>query len=440
MTDSETESRQWPEPKSRDVGLFADLRLYAEALELSLAYGAVSLPFLKREMGQRLTMMRLVLRQSERAVEGLLRELRAFGWLQTPPGSRESASTAPHEITAQGESSLRLYREDLRQFRRLLAVKMQELYTVPGWFVARLWMINPEGQGELILPAPPPAWLPASRSWDDHDWDAELERRTIEAATKAKEANPSAFPISTCEWLARVRAAWSRLSTLRPRARRTKRPASYAPRRRLALAMREATVALLFSAVPLTGTEPDFPGERRPLYPRTFSAWCPRLEALELIFYTDWHPWMNGRLLFPVSVFRPSASALFESVGGIRDPAGHRLWLHQPDWATVRNRFLNTLVSVHQHSASRTGTLYVSLQDVRDEVCRQLRISSTSFDCFLAEVVRELPAEDFRWTIAVESDIRQDQSGGAGQSRRPVYLASVPHTLLAMARLPQSGT
>ena len=200
--------------------------------------------------------------------------------------------------------------------------------------------------------------------------------------------------------------------------------------------MREAAIDLLFNRVPYASHEPDFPGRRPPVYLRTFMGWCPRLESLELIFYTDWHPWVNGRLMFPLGVFRPSAPANgFEPLMEIRKPDDSVLWLHQPDWLGVRRAFLQTLTSVHHRITLNTETLYVSLLDVRDEVCRQLRISSLCFDRFLNNAVQELPTDDFPWSIAVETDVRQDQNTGAGQFRRPVYLDGVPHTLIGLARL-----
>ncbi len=432
------QKKQWPPPKSREVGLFTDLTLYAEALALAQADSAVTVFTLQRELGQRLQKMRLVPQQSERTVERLVREMRYFGWLQPKRQTGEKLSTAPHIMTPQGLEVLTLSHRDPRAFRRRLVVKMQETYAIPGWFVARLWQINPDGQGEVILPAPLPDWRPSSRSWNDNDWSNMLQRQTLAAARQSRQVSSSAFPITDQDWLGAVRHVWNRLSKLQPRGRRKVDSASYSPRTRLTLAMREAGVNLLFDRIPYGDQEPDFPGERPPIYLRTFMGWCPRLETLELIGYTDWHPRVAGRLLFPTSVFRSSApTSQFEVLREVQNPCGDSLWLHQPKWTIIRDKFLGTLVSVHSDCSAQTGVLYVSLLDVRDEVCRQLRLSALCFDRFLAQAIKDLPASDFPWSIAVETDIREQESGGAGQLRQPVYLDGVPHTLIALARLPQ---
>jgi len=384
--------------------------------------------------------MRLVRRQSKRTVERLMRELRYFDWLKPRSGSVEKLTTAPHVITPAGQEALTLSRRDDRKFRRLLTVRMQKVYVIPGWFIARLWQINPKGRGETILPTPLDDWRPPSQAWDDNTWNRILRTQTLHAARRAGESSPDAFPIHDGDWLSAVRRAWERLSTLKPRSQRKRGPASYSPRTRLALAMREASVGLLFDRVPYGVDKPDFPADRPPIYLRTFMGWCPRLEALEMIFYTDWHPQVSGRLLFPTSVFRAAGSPeQFEQLREIWHPNGNSLWLHQPTWEVVRELFLNTLIGVHRRQSMRSGALYVSLLDVRDEICRQLRLSSVCFDRFLEQAMHELPAGDFPWSVALETDVLEEQSSGSGQLRRPVYLEQVPHTLIALARL-QQGT
>lgn len=434
-----TDSRLWPKPIAREVGLFTDLALYAETLQIVQERGAVTAVTLRSEIGQRLQKMRLVKSQSPRTIERLLRELRLFNWLELKRENKSSLDSLPHLITKEGIEALAWSKEDPRRFRRLLAVKMHRVYTVPGWFVARLWEINPEGQGDVILPAPLDDWRPPSRGWSDAEWDRVLHEQILAAARCARDAIPTAFPVTDEDWVRAVKKTWVRLSSLHPRGRRPEeepRRRTYSPRARLRLAMREAAVGLLFDNTPYGSRCGDYPGNRPPIYPRTFMGWCPRLETLELIFYTDWHPAIPGRLLFPTAAFRDYASLdRFELLRDIRHPHGEYLWLHQPQWDDFRVLFLDALIDAHQRLSRRVGSLYVSLLDVRDETCRQLRLSALHFDDFLEHVLDEMPSSDFPWSISVETDIRAEQSSGYGLLRRPVYLDGVPHSLIALARL-----
>lgn len=430
----EHETRCWPVPHSREVALFTDLTLLIETLELAATRGSVNPGYLQQALRQRLQRMRLVKTQQPRTIERVLRELKLFGWIEPLPSG--NGASPSYRLTATGVAALRLAQQTPRQFRRLLAEKMQEVYVIPGWFIARLWRINPQGQGEVILPIPPQDWQARSRHWDNNHWDSEIRTQALLAAQAAKQVNPYAFPILDEDWLQAVEAAWHSLSAQRPRGAHESESAVFSPRTRLVSAFRTAWLSLLFNRIPHGETVPDFPGDRPPLYPRTFAGWCPRLESLELIFYTDAHSKINGRLLFPVSAFREKApTSSFELLSDICDPEGKPLWLHQPTWGNFHERFVQTLVAVHRQVAAKSGTLYVSLLAVRDEVCRQLRISSLTFDLFLENTLDFLPAPGYPWSIAVETDVREDQSSAPAQYRRPVYLNSVPHFLLGLAHL-----
>lgn len=426
----------WGKPPSLNVGLFTDLTLYAEALQLAEERGTITSAYLQQELSQRLLKLLSVERQSMRVAQDLVRELRQFGWVRPEDASAKGAAVG-HVLTEEGALALAESRQDRRAFRRRLAVRMHQVYVVPGWFVARLWRINEQGQGEVILPAPLQDWQPRSRPREQCAWGEELATEVVRAARAARAASPNAFPIADAEWTAAVKRQWTRLSNLSPRGREPKkRSASYRPRERLAQAMRAAALGLLFDRVPHGARPEEVQAEMPPLYPRKFMAWCPRLEVLEFIFYTDRHPAVNGRLVFPTAVFRPSAAAeRFEAMPEIVDPEGIPLWLHQPKWSGMRDVFWQTLRTVHRGVSLQVNSLYVSLLDVRDEVCRRLRLSGARFDDFLSQALRELPRPDL--SVSVESDIREEQRSGSGLLRRPVYIGGIPHTLIAVAHLPQ---
>lgn len=440
-------STTWQIPKSRSVGLFTDLRLFYEGLELAHERGQISKELLEEELPQRLQKLLFVEKQSSRAARDLIRELRDFDWI-TPVTAhqRRPSDTSEFGLTPQGREVLLLFQSgQQREFLRALTTEMQELYTIPAWFVNRLWTINPNRQGEVVIPNPPRDWNATSRKWEDNNWTSDLASQTQRSLKIVNDVCPGSLPVSQSKWERLVQDAWYRLSHLKPR----KPPltedeggdasrAKYAPRRRLAFAMREAAVKYLFGNSPPDSQVEDFSTLRSPLAPRTYMGWCPRLESLELIFYTDAHPLIPGRLIFPTSVFRDfGKSSQFERVDDVKEPGGKSLWLHRPDWSLVKDRFLELLQREHQRVSTRVGTLYVSILDVRDELCRQMRISASCFDEYLEEALRESVLPGSKWSISVETDIREDQRSGPQLYRRPVWINGVPHSLIAITETKQ---
>lgn len=423
-------NERWDLPQSRNVGYFTDLSLYSEAMKIASERGSITISYVRQELGQRTRGLKLVKKQSPRAVNDLVRELQEFGWFQ-----KESTLSGPQEarysLTADGKQALGL---DERAFNRQLAASMQDLFTIPGWFVDRLWKINPEGQGEVILPSPSKDWRPEPRPWEQKDWDRELENQALESSQIANTVSPGSFPIGEEIWIDTVRSAWDHLGTWK---RKSKKVSTFSTRRRLSLAMRRAAVEILFGSQPPGQSEPDIRtrSDKPPLYPRTFRIWCSRLADLEIVFYTDNHPDIVGRLVFPTAVFREHAShSPFEKLTGVEDPEHNPLWLYQPRWEEQSEIFVKTLVETHRRISRRVGTLYVSLLDVRDEVCRRLRLSFRLFDKFLSHAFRMSIRSESSQSISIEADIREDQLGASGLVRRPVWIERVPYSLIAIGK------
>jgi hypothetical protein len=235
-------------------------------------------------------------------------------------------------------------------------------------------------------------------------------------------------------WLTEVQIAWERLSNLAPRGTGIAR-VSYAPRRRLFSAMKEAAVKLLMGNRNPVTKKYDFESTSPPLTPRKYMAWCPRLAELGLIFYTDFHPKIPGRLIFPVSVFKKNAqNSSFEELKPIKSTRGESLFLHHPKWENFEN-FVDTLYEEYQRAYSRVKSLYVSLLDVRDEVCRRLRLSADYFDIFLKNGLKESLDSQVPYSISLETDIREDQGSGYQILRRPIVIDGKPYSLIAMTKI-----
>jgi len=426
---------QWPRPRHRDVGVFSDLSLYADALALADELHVITASLLKENLGPRFRSLQLVKEQSVSAARKLLQELRLFGWVEAFKSPKQPHHQPHFLITLQGRRALEAARRHRRRFLRSLTERLHYVYVMPGWFVSRLWTINP-AQGEVILPSPGAAWSPTPSTSQAKVWTAELEEQSRQAATRARTANPHAFPVDDGAWCRAVRTSWERLRDRQVRSPALGRDPVTSSRSGLTLAMRAASLTLLFGQTPFGQDEPDIE-DPRPLTPKTFRPWCPRMQALELVGYTDWHPNVQGRLLFPTALFRTSGDdGQFEELPGIRHPDGRTLFLHQPSWEGWSEQFWQTLATVYGEAFGRVRARYVSLPDVRDEVCRRLRLSPARFDWFLEHALAQVP-EDGGWHLSIETDMREDLRTARGLVRRPVYVHKVPHTLIAASRLPR---
>lgn len=425
-------SNAWQRPSTRMPGLFADLQLFPDALRIAKNRDYVTRFDLEEELSRRLHGMTLVERDSPRRWADLIRELRYFGWLRQLDRSVKPIDDAKHRITPEGLNAYAVWRKDGAEFLRLLIIKMQDQYVIPGWFVQRLWDINPERSGEIVIPSPLKEVTLIPKKWSDRSWSDDLASITLKTYDHVLSSCPGSFPVSKGNWMSAVEDSWKRVNNLRRRkALPSIKQKTYGPRRKLALAMTEAAVKLLFSKQPPGQDRDDFYMRKEPISPRLFSAWCPRLEAAELIFYTDAHPAVSGRLLFPTAVFKSIGTSNYRKLD-IKDPQGNYLWLHQPGWQSIKARFFETLYQEHHRASARVGSLYAPLLDVRDEVCRQLRLSANLFDDYLFEALHESLLPKSRFSISLETDVREDQRMAYRIFRRPVWVNGTPYSLIAM--------
>jgi len=138
-------------------------------------------------------------------------------------------------------------------------------------------------------------------------------------------------------------------------------------------------------------------------------------------------------LIFPTSVYRTlPVSSDYKAFAKITNPSNETLCLHKPKWENVKNDFLKTLQSVYNNIYNREGIIYISLQNVRDEVCRILRISSLSFEKYLEMAFVESIRQKIPYTISLETDVRKDQVNAFQVQRRSVYVNKIPHSLIAI--------
>jgi hypothetical protein len=433
----------WPKPKSKSVGLFTDIRLYYDSLELINKFQFISKEELKEELSERVKGLRFIQKFSETPAYHLLRELMLFNWISS---DINSSGDTYFSLTLEGVESFELYKKNKQSFSFLLIAKMQQIYVIPAWFINRIWKLSIQRQGEIIIPAPVKSWNPDSRKWEEKNWDNELIEISSNTYDAINQICPGSIIFKKDDWLKKVQISWDRLSNLKRRkvakvARnvniiKKEKMKTFSPRKRLSLAMKEAAVKFLFGNKEPYNNKKDFYYSKiSPISPRTFMVWCPRLEALELIFYTDMHPNIPGRLIFPVSVFKKrKENEDFEKIENVKNPTGEYLFLHQPKWITFKKDFIETIYSEHQKSSIRVKSLYAPIQDIRDEVCRLLRISSKTFDKFLEKSFEDSLKRNSKYYISLETDTREDQRSGFQILRRPVWINNVPRSLIAITK------
>lgn len=417
----------WDKPELFGVGQFTDLRLYGEALRLALSKGVLSIDFLQTELPQRIKGLLLVEGFGIRPIVDLIREMQRFGFIR-------KVSTDKYCITEEGTQYCLLEETNPLQAKDLLLKKTQEVFVTPAWFINRLWKWNSRGQGQIVIPTPIKEWTSPPRHWVDKDWTLDLTEVCKKTYDRIQQVVPGAFPISFMEWLDGIRQEYEREGTLKPRQKKFlgQEKAKYNPRARLSNVMKNVSVRLIFSKTDPETKIDDFANVRSQMTHRSFMIWCPRLESFGLLFYTDYKPEIPGRLIFPTSVFKQQGfnNANYQEKSFLTTPEDKVLFVFNPSWNNFKDVFKKTLFEVYEYFYNQQRIIYISIQDIRDEVCRQLRISPFLFETFLHKTYMSSLRKEIEYSISLETDLRQDMQ--VQVNRRGVYINSIMYTLIAI--------
>lgn len=424
--------QSWSTPKLYGVGHFTEFYLYKEALLIAKSKGFIDKALLVNEIPQRVKGLILIDSISKTVYADLIRELIHYGFIK-----RESKKSDFYRITDEGLTYLDLCSDNKEKALDILLDKMQKVFITPAWFVNRLWELNQSGQGQIVIPMPLKSKPLKSRKWSDNTWTSDIEEVSLSTIRLIQKKIPGSFPYDEDSWIKDLSAEYRRLGSQSPKINNPDIPAekvNYSQRNRLSLAMKTIAVKKFFSRRnPITGVI-DFPNKRSDMTHRSFTVWCPRLENFNLICYTDNNPDIPGRLLYPISSFKnecPSDSFLQKSF--IRDLNDKSLYIYSPKWDAIKELFISTLLEVYQAYYNKQTIIYISLQDIRDEVCRLLRISPFLFEKFLQITYEMSVRHEINYSISLETDIRLDMK--VQINRRGVYLNGVMYSLIAIKPL-----
>ncbi len=427
MNEWQYNSEKWPTPQSYGVGLFTDFRLYWEALEIANSLPTFSIDDIIEQLPHRVKGLLYVEGFKRRAYQDLMRELSLYCFI-------EKVSNNSYRITVEGCNILITYKNEPSKALSSLLAKMQTVFVTPAWLINRLWELNPTGQGQIVIPTPIKDWKSKPRLWNDYLWTKELELISKETYHKINAILPNSFPVTIDKWISELKSEYERAGTLKPRRSLSYeeiKKANYSPRSRLSMAMKNVAVSILFSRLnPLT-KEYDFSNIRAQLTHRAFTVWCPRLEEFGLLMYTDYKPEIPGRLVFPTCIFKKSQEYLdYECIDTLKKPQGEVLYVYNPSWEKIKSQFIYTLRDTYDSFYNIQRIIYISLQDIRDEVCRLLRINTKLFDIFLKNTYEDSLKKELPMSISLETDLRQDMK--VQLNRRGVYINGILYTLIAI--------
>lgn len=168
-----------------------------------------------------------------------------------------------------------------------------------------------------------------------------------------------------------------------------------------------------------------------PLTMSTFDLWVYRAKQVGVIHATEFHPFTNGKLVYPTAVVLPrAASADFRSIYNYDD--GNHLYLHEPDVDKFQETFVDELVKGYFKLRGVSRNYFINLASLREAVCYALKISSTTFENFLNEVYRLNLQGELQISISLEVDKLPEETNAMYLKREPVMVDGRYRNIIAI--------
>jgi len=115
----------------------------------------------------------------------------------------------------------------------------------------------------------------------------------------------------------------------------------------------------------------------------SFDIWTYRGKQIGTLHATEFHPYFQGKIVYPLSVVMKSVSSPdFSEIFKYDD--GNILFLHKPEWSpNNQERFVDSIVKAYFDLRKTYRSYFVNLIALREIVCFSMKISEKTFEEFI---------------------------------------------------------
>ena len=358
----------------------SDPRVLAEILDELLRLGPVNSRQLSESLRSRVG-VRLAPAEEGSAQRGtrlgpseagtIKREFGFLGWINRAESlwvfTDEGKSLAERRLTASSTEFA----------RQLCIANDRNNQQVVSRLLARMWELNPEQQGSVIIPQPLSGNIPGNLD-DLHDWILPLIPRWLDGLEKQMKGFSASVPpediVTQVE-----KSLGERWEQMKPGDQR----------KRLQEVIAERFTDLMFSHI---------------ISPADVEIWQSRMEWAGLTLTARNLPSVAGQVWFPVGAFREQTADDFAAIKGL-EHEGLTYYCYTPTSSEFEKLFTQTLYEGYLQRQQQEQVEYVSLMAVRDWVCFRLRIGNPHFELLLQRMFPRAIQGEIPYSLALEVDI-----------------------------------
>ncbi len=167
---------------------------------------------------------------------------------------------------------------------------------------------------------------------------------------------------------------------------------------------------------------------------QSFEIWIYRAKQLGILNTTPFYPDFLGQIIYPVSVITTKELTNKPDYRFVLNYKNKKyLYKREVQWERIENDFYNELWNVYTELKKRNRINFLSLHNIKEIVCYNLKISYEQFSEFLNKAYEKSLNSNTSYTISLEADRLPEETNAIYIKREPIFINGKNRNIISLS-------
>lgn len=167
---------------------------------------------------------------------------------------------------------------------------------------------------------------------------------------------------------------------------------------------------------------------------QSFEIWIYRAKQLGILNTTPFYPDFLGQIIYPVSVITTKELINKPDYRFVLNYKNEKyLYKREVQWERIENDFFNELWNVYTELKKRNRINFLSLHNIKEIVCYNLKISYEQFSEFLNKAYEKSLNSNTSYTISLEADKLPEETNAIYIKREPIFINGKNRNIISLS-------
>lgn len=322
-------------------------------------------------------------------------------------------------LTIDGEKLLEAYRTNKTQYKEILLQLMERKYTAFSYLLDKIYKISPKKSGLIIFPNYSPNDLGFTKSEfltveTVHQYIEKYEQRIVDDIKKYINQNYEV----TNETLELI-------TELKDKGYISDKLSDEFNLKKYNAVVRKTQVFWRNRLLKFYGISSRW---------QSFEIWIYRAKQLGILNTTPFYPDFLGQIIYPVAIITKKEFLNNTNYKLVMNYKNEKfLYKRNVQWETIENDFFNELWNVYSELKKRNRINFLSLHNIKEIVCYNLKISYEQFSEFLNIAYEKSLNGNTSYSISLEADKLPEETNAIYIKREPIFVNGKNRNIISLS-------